>query len=137
MNTVEMISQLRKNGYKVRVAHLRKPPSINIPPVIEEMFLKGMPEYENILEDIKARKLFSTRTLRALDISPEPRGGVTRVEIIPPDELVSYVGETIVSKKDNYNKKYGLDKAFGRAYQTMIQDTARNFDILSIEVPVN
>ena len=125
--TLRSIDQLRERGYKVKVAHLRKPPSINIPPAIRDAFLMMQPEYEKILNGMEKGEFFNTRQLRALGLSPKHFGGVTRVRIISltGDE---WTGEAWPNEKmgDRFNKKIGLQIAFGLAYKSMVEEAIGN-----------
>lgn len=85
------IKDLRNNGYKVKVLHYR---------------LYNRKKYSN--KDI----LSIYRT--SIKPKPDPKGGSTTIIIDSPDGN-HFEGESICSKKDNYNKRLGVRIALGRS----------------------
>lgn len=83
------VEQLRKDGYKVRVTHLR---FYNV---------NGKPELKAKFESPGKDFLMT-------------KGGKTFVEITSP-ENENFVGEAYCSIKDGFNRKLGLQIALGRA----------------------
>lgn len=92
VTNAEVIEELRKSGYKVRIHHRRK--------------------YEAKIKvidiDVKGRQSYEV-TERIL-----PRGGETVVELTTPDGEV-LVGDSVCCEKDFFNKKMGVKIALGRA----------------------
>ena len=88
------IHSLRKAGNKVRVTHFR-------------MTLDGR---------LQPRRLFTNDSVKTKGHNPylTPKGGKTLIEITTPDGL-ELVGEAHCSLEDNFNRKYGINKALGRA----------------------
>ncbi len=88
------VKELRRQGCKVRINHLRYYDRYNGDPIN-----KHTAELLKLGGDFKKVK---------------PRGGITKVEIdFPTGDSV--VGEAVCSKEDNYDKKLGIQIALGRA----------------------
>ena len=81
------IHTLRKAGYKVRVMHWRYIP--NCKPILPRHTIS---DFTSIL----------------------PHGGKTEIEITAPDGT-EFRGSAECSKKDNFNRKRGIQIALGRA----------------------
>jgi hypothetical protein len=89
------VEDLRKSGYKVRVAHKR--------------FCKF--DYSTTLVIPTLHGIKGDSIL--------PRGGITQVDIRTPDGEELF-GEAKCSDKDNYNKSIGLQIAIGRAMNSKV-----------------
>ena len=61
----------------------------------------------------------------APDCRPDPRGGLTVVDIILDDGR-TYTGTATCSMRDNYNKRIGRAIAIGRALKDMEADEQKN-----------
>lgn len=87
------VQQLRNNGYKVRVLHYRLPNRVET----------GGWSATGIVRD----------AVRLQGCDFKPKGGRTKLIIDSPSGE-HYEGESICSKRDNYNKKLGVRIALGR-----------------------
>lgn len=81
------VAELRKQGYTVKVSHKRN-------------------------TQLKSGASRSAPTPHDFEVSP--RGGITKVEIVAPDQRL-FIGEARCSDLDNYNKSIGRNIAIGRA----------------------
>lgn len=91
------VEELRKNGYKVRVGHLRK-------------IADGIVISRNDFQNTVAADWFSIHWPDVV----LPNGGKTVVEITAPNgKTVS--GQARCHEKDNYNKRAGVRLAIDRA----------------------
>lgn len=86
------VAELRKNGWRVRVSHYR--------------FYETDWNFHELLHRSELDE-FTNPT-------PEPRGGLTEVEVLSPDGKTS-IGVARCALEDNYCKKFGVIKALGRA----------------------
>jgi len=86
------VEQLRKSGYRVFVTHRRYYPNIPSPLTKDEAII------------------YHTQ--------PEPKGGVTTIEIYHHDDLLAS-GYANCSFKDNFVRRLGVNIALGRALKNL------------------
>lgn len=89
------VAELRKAGWKVRVSH-----------------------YRFYLTDWGLELLHRSQLSEFDDIPPEPRGGETVVELLSPQGMEA-IGVARCNQSDNYNRRYGVMKALGRAISNL------------------
>jgi len=100
------IYELRKKGYKIKVRHFRR---YNILP---KEFLFSRKNFKDQSPTIAAHWEINSQ------------GGMTRVDLITPEGVESH-GETICSKKDNYNYKRGAYIALARALKKLLPEETK------------
>lgn len=99
---VTAIANLRTQGYRVNVRHLRAIKYVHPLPLMTTYAAK--------------RAVMPETHLRPSMFSP--RGGRTEVEIVRDGSIVAF-GATNCSTRDNYNKAVGLQIALGRALKEL------------------
>lgn len=100
---MQTVYELRKSGYKVRVSHQRY--------------------YANyLLARHKAGKLINHLTAK---------GGMTLVELTSPTGI-NVLGCARCSKKDNFNRKMGLNVALGRALAILAKTSVETLGITQV-----
>ena len=104
----QTVESLRKSGNKVCVTHLRWVPELS-EFSLDTLTSLGLPLPE-------AGKLLSRYEADKIGYSwlPDPRGGMTVVELTKPDGTNS-IGVTVCSDNDNFNHKLGTRQALNRA----------------------
>jgi len=105
------IDELRKNGNRVRVCHLRRVLTMEIHRNKFRQVERFMSRSE--IEELEARKIPHIVSLF---------GGFTRVEITSPDGD-AYIGTAIESRRYQFNRKIALKTAVGRAMKKMSATT--------------
>ena len=100
------INNLRKQGVKVRVLHLRRV-------IVPQATTKGIKNIEHLYSRSEIEELIARNVVHHVS----PIGGFTRVEITTPDGQV-YKGIS-ESKRDIFNRKVALHVALGRAVKAM------------------
>ena len=132
MKTVPTVHELRRQGYKVRVTHVRKfhrfDPQTGkkeqfYAPFQSNKFTKNHPDSPLIAEKEKYEEFF-------LSI----KGGETIVEIAFAGKEVGK-GVSVCSEEDNYVKKYGVKKALAKALNTAKSHQDPYFHIRKIFAP--
>ena len=112
MKTVPTVHELRRQGYKVRVTHVRKFLKFDsrtgkkqefLAPFQSNKFSKNHPDSQLILEKQKYEEFFLSC-----------KGGETIVEVAFGGRELGR-GVSICSEQDNYVKKYGVKKALAKA----------------------
>lgn len=89
------VAELRKAGWKVRVSH-----------------------YRYYLTDWTIELLHRSELGEFDCVQPEPRGGETVVELLSPEGREA-IGVARCNPSDNYNRRYGVMKALGRAISNL------------------
>lgn len=103
---MKTLSQLKEEGYEVRVTHLRMAPGLG--------------------HDTASGLLVQPHIARKLGLPIDPRGGITITEVREkprtnpdgttfPSPTAWARGFAFVHPKDNFNKKVGVAIALGRA----------------------
>ena len=91
----QTIKELRQNGVKVEVIYRRWGKTLGCLPMFE-------------IRSKKLQKLLY------------PKGGMVSVRLTKDGK--DFVGESFCSREDIFVKKFGLNKALGRAIQAMVKD---------------
>jgi len=109
MKNIPTVYELRKRGWKVRVGHHR----------IYYRFdpQTGKKSQESFLKEEKEQ--------HHPDWFLQATGGITSVQVKIPDHYTGdgeFVGYSVCSMKEAYNKRTGIKKALARALATWAQD---------------
>lgn len=110
MNNKNIVDQLKSQGYKLTINHLRiSTGDFAAAKVIHNLGVKNWAKIERLVNPTyMLRSAFSED---GHDISP--RGGKTEVIAVAPDGQEFY-GEAHCSLADNYRRNDGITKALGR-----------------------
>lgn len=108
MNNIPSIKDLRSKGFKVKLFHYRLPMLDYFS--YSDRFLKN--NFDTLL-----------RGNNELDgPNRAPKGGKSTVEIFDPEGHGPFVGESVCSIRDPFNRRLGSKIALSRALSTYSQD---------------
>lgn len=105
------IEELRKNGNKVRVCHLRRVITV-------ELHRNKFRQVERMMSRSEIEELIARNIPHIVSLF----GGFTRVEITTPDGE-TFAGVATESKRYQFNRKIALNTAVGRAMKKMSATT--------------
>jgi hypothetical protein len=132
MKKIPTVHELRRQGYKVRVTHIRKfyrfDPMTGrkqefFAPFQSSKFTKNHPDSPLVAEKSKYEEFFMSA-----------RGGETVVELNFGGKEIGK-GVSVCSESDAYIKKYGVKKALGKALQSAKANEDPYFSIRKLFAP--